>query len=158
MNTGSQNITRRSYLTLPLILLLLLFPLACSKSEGAKDLSAIKSTTSSGDSALDQTAYYALFTIQKVKRRSNMNTPRDILEYMFSIQGSAELTPPSLELEPDMAETFSGPRPANGVGLYGRRMKVLPKEIIIEANEDSFTATAFDNETDEKLHSWSWSF
>jgi hypothetical protein len=89
-----------------------------------------------------------------------MDSPSKVLNYMFSISGSAELTPPNPDLEPDFAQVYKGPRPANGVGLYGSRKEVLQKEIILEPDDQKgiIVARAYENESGDLVHTWEWKF
>lgn len=120
------------------------------------------SVKSSGDKEFDQTAEYALHTINILKRRSHLDTPTKIVEYMFSTAGSAELTPPNEATEPGMASAYKGPRPANGIWLqssdkdanefFKRHLMLTPvdeRKVII--------ADAYRENDEEPFFTWEWS-
>lgn len=120
------------------------------------------SVATSGYQDLDQTAQFAHHLVKLVNKRQGMSTPSSVVGYITSTSGSAELWPPSLELEPDAAAYYKGPRPANGVGLSNGPAKrgVFEREIILIADDSNnmVIAQAYVSGQSEPVYIWKWSF
>lgn len=114
----------------------------------------------SGDPDLDQTAHFVLWGVKQA-REAGFDRPTTILQWMCSTAGSATLTPPSPEYEPDMAAVYRGPRPSeNCAWRCGKRAHMPRYEIVVQANEADthLIAAAFDNEGEGfgPVHVWEW--
>lgn len=119
------------------------------------------SVTSSGDKDFDQTAEFALHNINLLKKRAQLSTPSKLLEYMFSTAGSAELTPPSRELEPGLASAYNGPRPAEGIWIQSGEddfNEFFDRHLLLLANDSkkTITAEAYKADADDPFYRWEW--
>lgn len=57
---------------------------------------------SSGDAEMDQTAAFSLSIIEKLEDRPTLETPSEIVNYMTSTAGTAELSPPAKNTSPTL--------------------------------------------------------
>lgn len=134
--------------------LLLLALIGCTQSG--------PSVKSSGDQGFDQTAEYALHTIQILKKRSHLDSPSKIVEYMFSTMGSAELTPPNENTEPGMASAYKGPRPANDIWLQSSDKEAnefFKKHLMLTPDDgrNVIIAEGYRENDDDPFFTWEWS-
>ena len=114
----------------------------------------------SGVAALDQTATFVKWCVGQA-RDFGHERPTEILQWMCSTQGSATLTPPHPELEPDAAAHYAGPRPSDEAAWRCARRVHSPRyEIVVQADDTAgrIIAAAFDNAGDGfgPVHVWEW--
>lgn len=135
------------------VFLLAALLIGCTSSEN--------SLPSSGDAEMDKTAAYVKHTVEKLRRRPSLDTPSALISYMTSTQGSAELTPPHPELEPDMASVYKGPRPGDSVSIRAQgasRVEFFKKHLFLSPEDDRgvVIAEAFRDEEEEPFFRWEW--
>ncbi|WP_238549133.1 hypothetical protein [Acaryochloris marina] len=116
---------------------------------------------SSGDAEMDQTAAFSLSIIEKLEDRPTLETPSEIVNYMTSTAGTAELTPPSEEYEPDAASQYKGPRPAQTVWVQSAqqpRNDFFQKHLILSADDSAgvIVANAYRKDGNEPFFTWKW--
>lgn len=114
----------------------------------------------SGVADLDQTAVYVRWCVDEA-RDAGHDSPIAIVQWMCSTAGSATLTPPNPELEPDMAAAYRGPRPSpRAAWRCARRVHSPRYEIVVQADDvdGRVIAAAFDNEGGGfgPIHVWEW--
>ncbi len=92
---------------------------------------------SSGVAEVDQTADFLKHVVTGLRNTKRFTKASDIANYLTSAQGSAEYWPPSKEYERDAAENYQGPRPGDGVGVWGKPWadSPFPHHIIITSND-----------------------
>lgn len=117
---------------------------------------------SSGDAEMDQTAAFSLSIIEKLEDRPNLETPSEIVSYMTSTVGTAELTPPSEAYEPDAASQYEGPRPAETVWIQSTqqpRNEFFQKHLVLSADDPNrvVVANAYRENDSEPFFTWEWS-
>lgn len=119
-----------------------------------------KSVEPSGIAAVDETGVFVRWCVDEA-RDHGFDTPRSILQWMCSTSGSATLTPPLPEYEPDMAAAYTGPRPSPDVPWRcAKRMRSPRYEIVVQADDTDgrIIAAVFDNEGEGfgPIHVWEW--
>ncbi|MCB0359447.1 MAG: hypothetical protein KDD44_07415 [Bdellovibrionales bacterium] len=130
---------------------------ACTRSSESEPASL----KTSGDPAFDQTARYALHTVNIVKRQGR-DKPSAIVSYMVSTAGRAALTPPNPETEPQMASAYTGPQPAQGIWIQSIDEdfnEFFDNHLVLSADDSRgvVVAEAYRGQADEPFYRWEWS-
>ncbi len=132
----------------------LLLMMGCSQGQTQLD--------SSGDPEMDQTAAFSHSIIEKLENRPQLKTPSKIVTYMTSTAGTAELTPPSEEYEPDAASQYKGLRPAQTVWIQSTqtpRNELFQKHLVLSADDQNglIIANAYRQNESQPFYTWEWS-
>ncbi|MCH8978396.1 MAG: hypothetical protein IH945_04030 [Armatimonadetes bacterium] len=80
----------------------------------------VPALASCGNEDVDQTANFLKHVIDGYRKEGRFERPSEMAGYVASTMGKAEIIPPIPEFEPDAAEFYRGPRPAEGVWFGGR--------------------------------------
>lgn len=157
---GMKQMRKILSLTLTLFVAGACFPIAAGCKSNASSARSGSSFQSSGQADFDQSAQFAVHTVGLLKARG-LKSPSEILEYMFSVQGSAELTPPSPELEPDAASMYRGPRPSDKVWIQSAekdRNEFFEEHLLLSADDAQglIVAEAYKAKADEPFYRWEW--
>jgi hypothetical protein len=110
--------------------------------------SRLAAVPSSGVADVDQTAAFLAHVIERQREAKRFNDNHELAEWLVSAQGSAEYIPPSPEFEPQAAERYRGPRPADGVAIWEKHHDVgsFGHFIIVSSDGEHIVLDAFRND------------
>jgi hypothetical protein len=133
----------------------MLFSWSCSSSS--------EHIRKSGDEDADKTAYFVLYNIRDLKKVPKLNSPSAMITYITSTAGSATITPPDPEYEPDAAEAYRGPRPSEDVWIQSDKIPLnsfFKKHLVLSSSdaEGLILAKAYKEGSIEPFFVWEWQF